>query len=221
MSPEVEKYGLVLPSLKRPHSGWSLLAHPFGDFAIAARSFQPICASGQPRAWAMGSGIAMTSGVCTSDGRSLGIGLARSRSVDPWSTSTAHELEAGLQTSGLGPSTFSSQPRDRAVAAAPLALVDTVIHMHVPSTFGLDALYRSASVPSSAAFSLEATIDTVVHPGGASAAGVEDSVGTPPASESLLLPPTHWRTTRTSARPRSPAMISGMTEPRRAAMRAS
>ena len=140
LSPEVEKCGLVLPSLKRPHSGWSLLAHPFGDLASAARSFQPICASGQPKAWAIGSGMAITSGVCTNEGRSVGIGLGRSRSVESWSTSTAHELDAGLHTSGRGPSTSSSHPRASAVAAAPLDFVATAIHMHVPSTSGADGV---------------------------------------------------------------------------------
>src|SRR5664279_4836239 len=61
--PEVETVGLVLPRVNLPHSGWPLDAQPCGSVASASTSDQPICASGQPRAFAIGSGMASTNGV--------------------------------------------------------------------------------------------------------------------------------------------------------------
>ena len=42
----MDTLGLVLPSLKAPHSGWPLDAHPPGSLASLSRSDQPIAASG-------------------------------------------------------------------------------------------------------------------------------------------------------------------------------
>ena len=61
--PEVDTFGLVLPRVNLPHSGWPLDAQPCGSVASASTSAQPIGVSGQPSALAIGSGIASTSGV--------------------------------------------------------------------------------------------------------------------------------------------------------------
>src|SRR4051794_5048717 len=62
-SPEVETVGFVLPRVNFPHSGCPFDAQPCGSVASASTSDQPIGWSGQPNAFAIGSGIASTSGV--------------------------------------------------------------------------------------------------------------------------------------------------------------
>src|SRR5262245_8450832 len=132
--PEVEKLGLVLPSLNAPHSACPRAPQPFGLRASASRSPQPSWAFGQPRASAIGLGMAITSGVWAIDGRSLGIGSARSLAAVRCRTSTVHEDEAGDQTSGRGPSA-SSQLRLSASAAAPEDLAVTRTSTHAPFTW--------------------------------------------------------------------------------------
>ncbi len=133
--------------------------------------------SGHPSASAIGWGIAITSGLCTREGRSAGMGLGRSSVAESCSTSTAHDVDAGVHTSGLGPSSDSSQPRASAVAAAPLALLTTDIHTHWPSTSGPLWLYVLASSVRRAAFSLDAAVVTVVQSLGAATGASPAGVG--------------------------------------------
>src|SRR5438874_8717511 len=98
----VEKWGLVLPSWNRPHSGWPLLAQPCGFWASASRSLIPMAAVGHPSAWAMGLGMAKVSGVRRND-----LGLAGAMGGCPllWSASLStppHAVAAGDQITGLG-----------------------------------------------------------------------------------------------------------------------
>src|SRR5947208_6840224 len=100
--PLVEKWGFVLPSWNRPHSGWPLLAQPWGFWASASRSLMPMAAVGHPSAWAMGRGMANVSGVRRND-----LGLAGARAGCPLlcraSLSTLpHALAAGDQITGCG-----------------------------------------------------------------------------------------------------------------------
>ena len=112
-----------------------MLAQPFGSWASLSTSPQPRAFLGHPNATAIGLGIAMTSGVVAMDGGltdPMRSGLSatevfcRSRPVQ--------ELAAGDQTSGRGPSTDSSQPRARASAAPPLALLVTSTVTQLPPT---------------------------------------------------------------------------------------
>src|SRR5690606_8353966 len=120
--PEVEKCGLVLPSRNRPHSGCPYLAQPSGSLARLRMSDQPIFLSGQPRASAMGFGMAITSGEVAIDGLSADTRLARSLSAARRWSMAIQPLLAGVHTSGFGPSRRSSQPRARASMALPDAL---------------------------------------------------------------------------------------------------
>src|SRR6476620_7657304 len=67
--PEVDTLGLVLPRVNLPHSGCPLDAQPCGSVARASTSDQPMGASGQPSALAIGSGIASRSGLDVTDSR--------------------------------------------------------------------------------------------------------------------------------------------------------
>src|SRR3954463_3270619 len=98
----VEKCGLVLPSRNEPHSGWPLLAQPWGSAARANRSLNPMAVAGQPSALAIGWGMAIVSGVRRNDLGSLG-------AMGSWpllcseSLRTAPQaLAAGDQITGLG-----------------------------------------------------------------------------------------------------------------------
>ena len=163
LSPEVEKCGLVLPSLNRPHSGCPFDPQPCGFFASANRSLQPIGLPGHPSASAIGRGIATTSGVCARLGSSSGTRSARSAAVRSWRSSTAHDDAAGLHTSGRGPSTVSSHPRASACSAPPLALLTTDTWAQ-PAPTGAARRCTPAAIPwSSAAFSLLAARVTTVH----------------------------------------------------------
>src|SRR5262245_5029646 len=135
-SPEVERKGLVLPRLNRPHSGWPLLPQPAEFLLSASTSDQPIALFGQPSASAMGLGMASTSGVLTM----LGF---ESASICPWSLADrscrsrpSQVLAAGVHTSGFGPSTDSFQPRARADSAPPDAFPTTLTSTHWPLTDG-------------------------------------------------------------------------------------
>src|SRR5664279_100960 len=120
--PEVEMVGFVLPRVNLPHSGCPLEAQPCGSLASASTSAQPIGVSGQPRAVAIGCGMANTSGVDVTDGRSAGAVLTRSglslavRSV--FSKLTQVDA-AGVQTSGGVPLRLASQPAARFASPVP------------------------------------------------------------------------------------------------------
>src|SRR5436305_503260 len=93
----VERWGLVLPSRNGPHSGWPLLAHPLGSRASARRSLKPIAVFGQPRACAIGRGMAIVSGVRMNDfgfvGAIAGCPFDASASL----STPPHALAAGVQ----------------------------------------------------------------------------------------------------------------------------
>ena len=101
----MENCGLVLPSLNAPHSAWPLPPQPFGSRASESTSAQPSGLSGQPSASAIGFGMAMTSGVCAIDGVSAGTRSPLSWAAVRCCSSTDQDRDAGVQTSGRGPST--------------------------------------------------------------------------------------------------------------------
>src|SRR6478736_9164271 len=120
-NPEVETFGLVLPRVNRPHSGWPLAAHPWGSRARVSTSDQPIGVSGQPSALAIGWGIANTNGVDATEAK---VGLsptmfARSFAVRSLRSRLTQVDAAGVQTSGAGPFADSSQPAARFDSAVP------------------------------------------------------------------------------------------------------
>src|SRR6476660_7247177 len=81
-SPEVDTVGFVLPRVNLPHSGCPLDAQPCGSVARASTSAQPIGGSGQPNAFAIGSGMASTNGVDVTDSEAVaGTMLGRSFAV--------------------------------------------------------------------------------------------------------------------------------------------
>jgi hypothetical protein len=90
--------------------------------------------SGQPSASAIGFGMAMTSGVCAIDGVSAGTRSPLSWAAVRCCSSTDQDRDAGVQTSGRGPSTCSFQPRASASMAPPEALEVTWTSTQVPST---------------------------------------------------------------------------------------
>src|SRR5512132_3531313 len=135
-SPEVEKFGLVLPSRNRPHSGWPLLAQPFWLLARSSISRQPSLRFGQPSASAIGRGIAITSGDAAIRGTSGGTRLGLSAPAPRCCSSVTQPEEAGDQTSGRGPSAASFQPLASAAMAAPDDLVVTLTCTQRPSTCG-------------------------------------------------------------------------------------
>src|SRR6266498_3772349 len=138
-SPEVEKLGLLLPSRNGPHSGWPNLAQPVPDRARSSISVQPSFLPGQPSASAIGRGMAMTSGEAAIFGTSGGTSLGRSEpTVRCWRRATQPE-EAGVHTSGRGPSADSCQPRASAAMASPDALEVTWTCTQRPSADGLVA----------------------------------------------------------------------------------
>src|SRR5436309_11920471 len=102
LSPLVEKWGLVLPRRKAPHSGWPFDAQPFGSWARLSRSAMPIGVFGQPSSWAIGRGIAKTNVA-----RNNGLALAGAKAGWPCearaSLSTApHAAAARDQITGFG-----------------------------------------------------------------------------------------------------------------------
>src|SRR6266511_4126880 len=138
LRPEVEKFGLVLPSRKAPHSGCLNFPQPAPERARSSRSAQPSFLPGHPSASAIGLGMAMTSGdaaiFCTCGGTSLGLSEVAVRC----SSRVTQPEDAGVHTSGRGPSTDSCQPAGLASAAmaAPDALLVTWIWTQRPSTCG-------------------------------------------------------------------------------------
>ena len=96
-SPEVEKSGLVWTSLKAPNSGLPNAAQPLPEVASLSTSAKPSFFFGQPSARAIGSHIAITSGVRTIEGASSGVyGLSASKF-----SSRPHSDEAGDHATGL------------------------------------------------------------------------------------------------------------------------
>src|SRR6266498_2323373 len=136
LRPEVEKFGLVLPSRNRPHSGWPRLAQPSGLLARSSISRQPSFFLGQPSASAIGRGIAITSGDAAIRGVSGGTRLGRSLRPPRCCSRVTQPDEAGDQTAGLGPSVDSFQPLASAAIAAPDDLVVTLTCTQRPATWG-------------------------------------------------------------------------------------
>src|ERR687887_977506 len=137
LRPEVEKFGLVLPSRKRPHSGWPRLAQPSGLLARSSISRQPSFFFGQPSASAIGRGIAITSGDAAILGTSGGTRLGRSLPRPRCCSRVTQPDEAGDQTSGRGPSLASFHPLASAAMAAPDDLVVTLTCTQCPAAYGL------------------------------------------------------------------------------------
>src|SRR3954465_6028241 len=96
-SPEVEKSGLVWTSLKAPNSGLPNAAPPLPEVDSLSTSANPSFFFGQPSARAIGSHIAITSGVRTMEGAPSGVyGLSASKL-----RSRPHSDEAGDHATGL------------------------------------------------------------------------------------------------------------------------
>src|SRR6476661_5521770 len=128
-NPEVETFGLVLPRVNRPHSGWPLAAQPCGSRANVRTSDQPIGASGQPSVVAIGWGIANTNGVEVTEAK-VGLSptmLARSVAVRSLFSRLTQVDAAGVQTSGAGPFSVGFQPAARVASAVPDAAAVTVM----------------------------------------------------------------------------------------------
>src|SRR4051812_5267407 len=102
-SPDVETVGLVLPRVNLPHSGCPFDAQPCLSVASARTSDQPISASGQPNALAIGSGMASTSGVDAMLSDVAGTMFGRSFAVRSLLRRLTQVDAAGVQTSGAGP----------------------------------------------------------------------------------------------------------------------
>src|SRR5215212_4598081 len=102
-------------------------------------SLHPTGVSGYPRASAMGSGMAMTSGV-SMNGSLSGAMAEPPSSVRRWFNTAPHALEAGDHTTGRGPSTSSSQPSYSNVVDAPEDLAWGRTNTHLPPTSASESL---------------------------------------------------------------------------------
>src|SRR2546423_3934771 len=129
LRPEVEKLGLVFPSLKAPHSGCPLAAQPCGSLARAMMSAKPISVLGHPNASAMGRGMAKTSGVSMSARYSPVMG-GWPRSDSRWFSTDPQAPPAGGPMFGGGPSRGGSPPAAQACSPAPddFLLIRTKTH---------------------------------------------------------------------------------------------
>src|SRR6476661_8679814 len=128
-NPEVETFGLVLPRVNLPHSGWPLAAQPCGSRARVRTSDQPIGVAGQPSAVAIGAGIASTNGVEATE-ENVGLSprmFGRSLAVRSLFSRLTQVDAAGDQTSGAGPFAVCSQPAARFASAVPDAAGVTVM----------------------------------------------------------------------------------------------
>ena len=76
---------------------------------MLSRSDQPIGACGQPSALAIGSGIASTIGVETTDSASTGSMSGRSWEERSWRSNCSQVDAAGVQASGAGPQASSQR----------------------------------------------------------------------------------------------------------------
>src|ERR1051325_2792788 len=158
--PEVEKFGLVLPIRNGPHSGWPLDAQPLGSRDSLRMSPQPIGVFGQPRACAIGRGIAMTSGATAIPGVDAGTSEVLPPCAMRWRSRPTQVDEAGDQTSGCGPASAGAfQPRARAAIASPDDLFCRAIVTHLPCT--LVPSYSLAKIFIRPNFSGEETMLTV------------------------------------------------------------
>ena len=118
-----------------PHSGCPLDAQPCGSVARASTSAQPIGVSGQPNAFAIGSGMASTNGVDVTDSEAVaGTMFGRSLAVRSLCSRLTQVDAAGVQTSGDGPFRVSSQPAARLASAVPEAAEVTAMSKHFPLT---------------------------------------------------------------------------------------
>ena len=135
-SPDVDTVGFVLPRVNFPHSGCPFDAQPCGSVASASTSAQPIGVSGHPNAFAIGSGIASTSGVdVTESTPELSLTrFGRSLAVRSLCNRLTQVDAAGVQTSGDGPFRVSSHPAARLASAVPDAAEVTTMSKHFPST---------------------------------------------------------------------------------------
>ena len=97
------------------------MPHPAGSLARLSKSDQPIAASGQPNAFAFGSGIARTIGVETTDSLSAARMSGRSCEARSWRSSCSQVDAAGDHASGAGPqvgSQLASVSRDSTMPEA-------------------------------------------------------------------------------------------------------
>ncbi len=125
-------------------------------------SLQPSALFGQPRASAMGWGMAITSGVFMNGVPVLamaGCPLAASC----WSSTAPHALEAGVQMTGAGllPSVF--HPSARAWAAAPDASEWGLTNTHLPLTWARVWLNDWASDVNRSIFSVDMVRSTTMQ----------------------------------------------------------
>ncbi len=132
-------------SLKRPNSGCPTVAQPSLARASLSTSAHETCLSGQPSARAIGSHIAITSGVRTIDGFSSGTYCL---SAAKFSIRPQSEL-AGDQTVGF------SRPAAIRACASPDATLVACTKTGRPSTSVRDALKRRTRSGSSGSFSGE------------------------------------------------------------------
>src|SRR6478609_6611536 len=134
-SPEVDTVGFVLPRVNLPHSGCPVDAQPCGSVARASTSAQPIGVSGQPNAFAIGSGMASTNGVDVTDSEAVaGTMFGLSLAVKSLCSRLTQVDAAGVQTSGDGPFRVSSHPAAaRFASAVPEAAEVTATSKHLPS----------------------------------------------------------------------------------------
>src|SRR5690606_21431931 len=153
-SPEVEKFGLVLPRRNGPHSGCPRSAQPPSERASSRIRDQPISASGQPSARAIGSGMAITRGVSMNGVGSSGAIGGRPSSSSRWLRIVPQELDAGDQTTGAGPCRDSSQPSTSEDIARPDATERTSTRTQPsPGSASSEPLKRSARSARSSIFS--------------------------------------------------------------------
>src|SRR5688572_5979719 len=137
--------------------------------------------SGHPRAWAMGRGMAITSGVSMNDLAPAGATALSPLLASCWFTTAPQELAAGDQMTGFGPSAASSvQPLTSAVAPAPEDLRCTRTTTQPPSRAPSLELKVAASSVSSSTFSGELATSTAAQPLGTSS--VPDVLSPPPSS---------------------------------------
>ena len=134
----MEKSGFVCTSRNAPNSGWPWPAQPRGSSASLSTSANPSGLRGQPSARAIGSHMAMTSGVRTSDGFSSG---ASARSASKF-TSRPHSEEAGDQATGFR---LPEAIRDSASPEATFWPLTTTGRPFAVSPLALNSLISGAS----------------------------------------------------------------------------
>src|SRR5438067_7052971 len=154
-------------------------------------SAQPIGVAGHPSAWAIGRGIAMTSGVTWMGLASAGASGGWPWSARRWLTIAPHDAAAGDHTTGRGSDGSSGQPDDKRSAAAPDDFFCTFTVEQPLSWAALLLLKSLASWVSSDTFSGELAMLTVVHP-------------PPPA----LPPPDEEQAARTVAKTNAPKVAA-------------